>query len=167
MLEVESEEWNILTRRTTIKGLEKLLMAKNVTLKMDDSRLHSLNFSINIGFNGDENREDIDVDTDLKYKTTYVYKNKTIHCIFYFTVGGEGMPYDLSIEYEGLFTLNKRIPKKDAEIIKEINCPAILFPFMRECVADITRRAGFAPFMIPSINFVKARNDRLKSLEEK
>ena len=75
---------------------------------------------------------------------------------------GECMPYDLSIEYEGLFKLNKSIPKKDAAILEEVNCPAILFPFLRETIADITRRSGFQPFLIPSVNFVKVRKERLK-----
>ena len=69
---------------------------------------------------------------------------------------GEGeFPFLLEIEYEGMFVLNKRASKKDVEPIAKINCPAILFPFMRECVADITRRAGFNPLILPPINFVE------------
>ncbi|MBW1706391.1 MAG: protein-export chaperone SecB, partial [Deltaproteobacteria bacterium] len=52
---------------------------------------------------------------------------------------------------------------KDVEPIAKINCPAILFPFLRECVADITRRAGFNPLILPPINFVElAKQKELK-----
>jgi preprotein translocase subunit SecB len=150
-----------------MNGLEKWLMAKNVTIRMEDSRIHSLKFALNDNYEEKESGNSVDVKTDLKFKTNYVYKEKSIHCIFLLNLGGENIPYSLTIEYEGIFTLNKRISKKDANPICKINCPAILFPFMRECVAEITRRAGFPPFMMPSVNFVKANKEQLKDPKKK
>ncbi len=137
-------------------------MANNVKIHLKGSRIRSLTFSINNSYSHKDSEKKIDVHTDLKFKSDYDYKNKSINCVFLIKIGGDDFPFELLMEYEGLFGLNKRTSKRDADPICEINCPAILFPFLRECVAEITRRAGFAPLLLPSINFVKAKEDRLE-----
>lgn len=44
-----------------------------------------------------------------------------------------------------------------------INCPAILFPFARETIADMTRRGGFAPLCLPPVNFIALAKARTKA----
>ena len=34
-----------------------------------------------------------------------------------------------------------------------INCPALLFPFLRRLVADLTREGGFTPLWLDPIDF--------------
>ncbi|MBU0736164.1 MAG: protein-export chaperone SecB [Proteobacteria bacterium] len=102
----------------------------------------------------------IPINLTISHKYTYDYKSKTIAVLISASVNDKGVPFFLEVEYEGLFTLNKRVSKKDVEPIAQINCPAILFPFLREAVAEITRRGGFNPLMLPVINFVQSAKER-------
>lgn len=52
----------------------------------------------------------------------------------------------------GIFVV-RNIPEADMETVLGIACPNILFPFVREVVADIVQRAGFPPVMLSPVNF--------------
>ncbi|MCC7253101.1 protein-export chaperone SecB [Hyphomicrobium sp.] len=64
----------------------------------------------------------------------------------------EGTIYDLELVYAGLFQL-KNIPDQALEPFLLINCPTLIFPFLRRLVADITREGGFPPLMLDPIDF--------------
>ena len=34
-----------------------------------------------------------------------------------------------------------------------VNCPALLFPFLRRIVADMTREGGFPPLLLDPVDF--------------
>lgn len=64
----------------------------------------------------------------------------------------EGTIYDLELVYAGLFQL-KNIPEQALEPFLLINCPTLIFPFLRRLVADLTREGGFPPLMLDPIDF--------------
>jgi preprotein translocase subunit SecB len=39
--------------------------------------------------------------------------------------------------------------------LARINCAAMIFPFLREAIADVTRRAGMSPLLLPPVNFLE------------
>ncbi len=134
-------------------------MSRVIKFRLENSRIRSLNFRIKDKVTGDE----ITVPIDISLNHKYDYKKKRIDLLIYASIGEGEFPFSLEIEYEGRFVLDKRASKKDVEPIAKINCPAILFPFLRESVADITRRAGFNPLILPPINFVAlAKQKELK-----
>lgn len=45
--------------------------------------------------------------------------------------------------------------KKELDRICKINIPGILFPYVRECVADLTRRGSITAIHLPPVNFVE------------
>ena len=47
----------------------------------------------------------------------------------------------------------KGLPKEAMEPFLLINCPSILFPFLRRLVADISREGGFPPLLLDPIDF--------------
>lgn len=63
-----------------------------------------------------------------------------------------GTIYELEIVYAGLFRLHN-IPEQALEPFLLINCPSILFPFLRRLMADITREGGFPPLLLDPIDF--------------
>jgi preprotein translocase subunit SecB len=63
-----------------------------------------------------------------------------------------GVIYDLEISYAGLFEIQS-IPAQALEPFLLINCPSLLFPFLRRLVADLTREGGFAPLLLDPIDF--------------
>ncbi len=63
-----------------------------------------------------------------------------------------GTIYDMELVYAGLFKI-QNIPEQSLEAFLLINCPSILFPFLRRLVADITREGGFPPLLLDPIDF--------------
>jgi preprotein translocase subunit SecB len=63
-----------------------------------------------------------------------------------------GVIYDLELAYGGLFQI-ENLPEQALEPFLLINCPALLFPFVRRLVADVTRDGGFPPLWIDPIDF--------------
>jgi preprotein translocase subunit SecB len=63
-----------------------------------------------------------------------------------------GTIYIFEIEYAGLFRL-QNIPEQALEPFLLINCPTLIFPFLRRLAADITREGGFAPLLLDPIDF--------------
>jgi len=78
-------------------------------------------------------------------------------------------PFNFDLIYEGLFKfeLPEEIEEKkideDIEQICLINCAAIIFPYLREHLADLTRRSGLPPYHLPLTNFVKLYKEKHKN----
>ena len=64
-----------------------------------------------------------------------------------------GVIYDMELAYAGLFEIQS-IPEQALQPFLLINCPSLLFPFLRRLVADLTREGG-----LPA---AAARPDRLR-----
>lgn len=63
-----------------------------------------------------------------------------------------GTIYELEVVYAGLFRI-QNLPKEAMEPFLLVNCPALLFPFLRRLLADITREGGFPPLLLDPIDF--------------
>ena len=63
-----------------------------------------------------------------------------------------GVIYDLELAYAGLFEI-QNLPEQALEPFLLINCPSLLFPFLRRIVADLTREGGFPPLLLDPIDF--------------
>jgi len=63
-----------------------------------------------------------------------------------------GTIYDLELAYAGMFQV-ENLPDGALEPFLLIDCPTLLFPFVRRLVADLTREGGFPPLMLDPINF--------------
>ncbi len=63
-----------------------------------------------------------------------------------------GVIYDLELVYAGLFRI-ENVPQQALEPFLLINCPLLLFPFLRRLAADLTREGGFPPLLLDPIDF--------------
>jgi len=63
-----------------------------------------------------------------------------------------GTIYDLELAYAGMFQV-ENLPEPALAPFLLIECPTLLFPFVRRLVADLTREGGFPPLMLDPINF--------------
>ncbi len=77
--------------------------------------------------------------------------------------------YLMKIEYGGVFRI-ENVPNDSLHPFLLIECPRILFPFIRRIVSDMTRDGGFPPLNLENIDFVKLYRDemarRAKASEE-
>ncbi|MBS9717664.1 protein-export chaperone SecB [Pseudohalocynthiibacter aestuariivivens] len=59
----------------------------------------------------------------------------------------------LELEYGGVFQI-ENLPEEQLHPYLMIECPRMLFPFVRRIVSDITRDGGFPPLNMETIDFV-------------
>jgi preprotein translocase subunit SecB len=74
----------------------------------------------------------------------------------------------LELDYGGIFKI-ENIPDDQLHPFLMIECPRMLFPFVRRVVHDVTRDGGYPPLNLDSIDFLamyRAEVDRL-SAEQK
>ena len=60
----------------------------------------------------------------------------------------------LELDYGGVFQI-ENIPDDQLHPYLLIECPRMLFPFLRRIVSDITRDGGFPPLNLENIDFLK------------
>jgi preprotein translocase subunit SecB len=61
-------------------------------------------------------------------------------------------PFELSLAIRGFFEFSENIENKE---IFEKNAMAILFPYIRNIITNITSISGFPPLIIPTLNINK------------
>ncbi len=76
----------------------------------------------------------------------------------------EQLAYLCEVEYAGLFTVN--VAEEHLGPVLLIECPLIVFPFMRRIIADVTGDGGFAPLMLAPIDFAALYQQRMLAAQE-
>ena len=68
--------------------------------------------------------------------------------------------YNLEMVYAGAFEL-QNFPQQLVQPVLFVNCPAVLFPFLRRLVGDLTREGGFPPLWLDPVDWGALYNQRL------
>jgi len=76
-----------------------------------------------------------------KYKVTS--KNKT----------NDDVLFLLEVDYGGVFHV-EGVPEEQLHPFLLIECPRLLFPFVRRIISDVTRDGGFPPLNIDTVDFL-------------
>jgi preprotein translocase subunit SecB len=76
-----------------------------------------------------------------------------------------GVIYNTEMVYGGLFRLHN-VPQARLQPVLFVDCPIILFPFLRRLLADITRDGGFPPLMLDPIDFNRLYHENLARGQE-
>ncbi|MDR1910266.1 MAG: protein-export chaperone SecB [Holosporales bacterium] len=66
---------------------------------------------------------------------------------------GKNTLFVLELTYAGVFSL-ENVPEKMLPLVLYIECPRILFPFVRSIVAHITGDGGFPPLYLAPVDFM-------------
>ena len=99
--------------------------------------------------------KDIPISSTLDLRHDFIDDKKLLQLFIKFDICGEKLPFSLNIEIGGSFIFSNIIKvEQTLDKIARVNCAAILFPYLRETVADIVRRAGLPPLNLPPVNFV-------------
>jgi preprotein translocase subunit SecB len=75
-----------------------------------------------------------------------------------------GIVYDFEVVYGALFEI-QNMPEAQLEPFLLVNCPALIFPFLRRLAADITREGGYPPLLLDPIDFASLFMQRRKEAE--
>jgi len=71
-----------------------------------------------------------------------------------------GVIYNVELFYAGLFRL-RNVPQNLLQPVLFVDCPALLFPFTRRVLADVTRDGGYPPLMLDPIDFGRLYSQNL------
>jgi preprotein translocase subunit SecB len=66
------------------------------------------------------------------------------------------------ITYAGIFRVGG-VPRDSLGPVLMIECPRLLFPFVRHILAEATQNGGYAPLLLPPIDFVGLYQQRMQS----
>lgn len=74
--------------------------------------------------------------------------------------GSDAVLFVLELEYAGLFQI-ENIADEQLHPFLMIECPRMVFPFVRRIVSDVTRDGGFPPLNLDNIDFVALYRQQL------
>jgi len=66
---------------------------------------------------------------------------------------GDATLFLLEIDYVGIFQV-ENVPEDQLHPYLLIECPRMIFPFLRRIVSDVTRDGGFPPLNLENIDFL-------------
>jgi len=130
-------------------------MPKPLEIRLERTRLLSMNFNLKQNIDIEKTPETVELGFSLSGNSHYDSKKKQLHIILFVSMDQDDIPFTLDTSYEGIFQFSKRPMKEELHRLERINCPAIIFPFVRECIAEATRRGCLDPVYLPAVNFVE------------
>ncbi|SDT87888.1 protein-export chaperone SecB [Desulfobacula phenolica] len=128
--------------------------------KFINYRVTKLNYSQNQAFKNKSVSNGIEIAPDFTVK--YKKNDSTLFIDLSIKFENVNTPFFLTVVLTGVFELKFQISDEELDKLANINLAAILFPFLRQVVADTTMKAGFAPLLLPPINFSKAYMSKQK-----
>lgn len=129
---------------------EPEIEARVVAQFVRDLSFESPNIESLINGPGDNPNLDLEVNVNARQIQEHLYES-TIEFRASAT-NNVGVIYDIEVVYGGMFHV-ENMPQEALEGFLLVNCPAILFPFLRRIVADLTREGGFPPLFLDPIDF--------------
>ena len=149
--EITPPKMNILAQYVRDLSFENILAQKGVD--------GELNPEIQVNVNIDAKKRTTDKQFDVIIKLRVDSKSKDTNNILFV----------LELDYGGVFQI-ENVPDDQLHPYLLIECPRMLFPFLRRIVSDVTRDGGFPPLNLENIDFLKLYRqeiDRRKNAKEK
>lgn len=100
------------------------------------------------------NRNQPNIELNLSFNTGLVEEGiyqTVLHAVVNAKIDNEQM-FLIEVDQVGIFQM-RNIPNEQVELLHNIECPGVLFPYLRETISDLTTRAGFLPVVLAPVNF--------------
>ena len=127
-------------------------------MKFVNFALLKVNFFLNQEYK--EDSADTMIAPDIAINHEFREKEKQLVIVFGLRQIKGNIPYRFEVESGGIFQFENVPEEKLLKQLATINCPAIIFPYVRETIADLTRRAGFPPLHLNPINFIQLAKEQ-------
>ena len=134
--DIAPPKMNILAQYVRDLSFENILAQKGVD--------GELNTEIQVNDNIDAKKRTTEKQFDVIVKLRVDSKSKNTNNVLFV----------LELDYGGVFQI-ENIPDDQLHPYLLIECPRMLFPFLRRIVSDITRDGGFPPLNLENIDFLK------------
>lgn len=119
----------------------------------DSYRVNNISFYINKQFEKGEVEIDFNVESNLSVNEEQNKARIIFELILWDEPEKNNLPFKLSLKAEGYFSADESMNKEHFIKMCKYNGNAILFPFIRSAVLDITKTSNFGPpVALPLIN---------------
>ena len=105
---------------------------------------------VQVGVSLDARKRNVEGQYDVTTKFKITNKNKV----------NDEMLFLFELDYGGVF-LVEGVPEDQLHAFLLIECPRMLFPFVRRIVSDVTRDGGFPPLNLDTVDFVQLYRQEL------
>lgn len=112
---------------------------ENVAIQKNIKVEGSPEVQVQVGLDARKSGEDDRFEVIMKVKVDSKSKGETV--------------FILELEYAGLFKV-ENVPDKQMHPYLLIECPRMIFPYLRRIVGDVTRDGGFPPLNLDNIDFL-------------
>lgn len=133
---------NILAQFIRDMSFENILAQKGIN--------GEVNPDVQVQVNLDGRKRQIESQYEVVIKLKIVSKNKET----------DDNLFLLEMEYGGIFMITG-VPDDQLHPFLLIECPRMLFPFLRRIVSDVTRDGGFPPLNLDTIDFLQLYRNEL------
>lgn len=125
-----------------------------------------MQYNINSNFKIHEGQS-VDVSTELAVNVDFKQNENILSMLMGIRLSNPEAPFNFEVQGVGVFKFDHKPSDKVIETLAGINCPAIMYPYMREFIAELTMRGGNTPLHLPPVNFVALAEQKRKQQEEK
>ncbi len=139
-------------------GAEKPKQAAPVQLKILGQFIRDLSFENVVAMKGiaGEMTPDVNIQVSLDAKKRQAEKQYEISTKFKITArnkGTEDVLFLMELDYGGIFLVDN-VPEDQLHPFLLIECPRMIFPFVRHVVHDVIREGGFPPLNLEPVDWV-------------
>jgi preprotein translocase subunit SecB len=134
--QINPPKMNILTQYVRDLSFENILAQKGVDGELNPE------MQVNVNIDAKKRTADNQFDVIIKLRVDSTSK------------GTNDILFVLELDYGGVFQI-ENIPEDQLHPYLLIECPRMIFPFLRRIVSDITRDGGFPPLNLENIDFLK------------
>jgi preprotein translocase subunit SecB len=102
---------------------------------------------------GAEGKPDVRVNVNLDAQPRQADRYEVVLKLKIDSTLGDAPVFILELEYAGLFLI-QNVPQEQLTPLLMIECPRLIFPYVRRIVGDVTRDGGFPSLNLEQIDFV-------------
>lgn len=73
--------------------------------------------------------------------------------------------FEIEVEQAGVFYFHK-IPEEHVQLLLNVDCPTIIFPYTRQIISQLSVDGGFIPFTLEPVNFNALYQAKLQDAKE-
>lgn len=141
--EAPQVKMNVLTQFVRDLSFENILAQKGIGGEVQ--------LDVTVGVNLDAKKRQPDHQYEVMMKLNVAGKNKE----------DQSPLFLLEMEYAGVFHV-EGVPEEQMHPFLLIECPRMIFPYVRRIVSDVTRDGGFPPLNLESIDFVQLYRNEIQ-----
>jgi len=138
-------------------------MKNHFQFSLKEIFLPNIMFRINPSFKPKSGK--VQITTSISVEFLHKDKDLTVHLRVEMP-DGENAPFVFVVEGVGKFELAEEPPADVLEVIAHVNGASMIFPYVREAIADLTRRAGVPTLHLQPVNFVAMMKENVPNKKE-